>query len=230
MEKEIPTQDETTTEDLIFQGVRNALIDSALLPKLQELFEQQNIDPMYYCFESVEVSPGFPVPVTTLYIVPFFEIDPEVVRDSDTYPGVEVSEIMGIGTTSISLRIGLTKNNFDKAFHRLSLIMKNEPDFKQEKPSWWQYPYSATNMTRPYDSAMNVLDKGELLETKLDLRRGSGFDYYIWDAYGSEQSTNFLYSKGVDSMDTHMWKPDDDRLIEAFSQMDDLITSVLPKG
>lgn len=172
-----------------FVRINNALTESGIIPKLHAVFEEAGIanDIGYLVFDAYETSRGFPVPVRTRYIMPSGEGIP-FPEEGEIYPGLAISEILGLGARSIEIQVGLDSEDLRKVGVRARAIKRKEPEWSdtREAPTWWPYPYLAVDMSEPYDlnndtkaalsaiAASGGMDKAE---------KHSLWDVYVWGKY-----------------------------------------------
>lgn len=169
-----------------FVNINNALIKSGIIQKLHEVFEEAGVanDVGYLVFDAYETSRGFPVPVRTRYIMPVGEGIP-FPEEGEIYPGLAISEILGLGARSIEIQVGLDSEDLMKVGARGCAIKGKEPEWSDTRkaPTWWQYPYFAVDMSEPYDlnNDIEVALSAIAASKRIDGAKKHDFwEVYVW--------------------------------------------------
>ena len=159
-----------------FTRINEMLEETGLVTRLHGAFTDRGIEDFgYSVFDAVESHMGFPMPVRTRYVVPTgFPVDTqERLMASERYPGLVVSEVLGLGIRTLAIEVGLDRNQLAKIGARGRAIMKQDPNWRRRpQPDWWTHSGRAVDLTEPTDldgdikkSAVHLQQGGEHIDT-----------------------------------------------------------------
>lgn len=167
-----------------FERINTALAESGVVGSLQGMFAERGIQDQYLVFDAMETSRGFPVPVRTRYILPTFadELD---ASDEQAYPGIAVTEIIGLGVRTLDIQLGLGADEMQKIAQRGRAVTRSEQDWHTKRPEWWSSPRPAVDMTRDYDLTGDIKAAVDAIAEEEE-HKGMLWDTYL---YGSATKT-----------------------------------------